>query len=80
MKVAVDNGIKLKKNSRYELSWKITMDESGAENFRMIRMLAFNSMFLLFEASYVAQAEPSIGRIQECGKSLIIAFQCLSPF
>ncbi|KAL6794460.1 hypothetical protein J3E68DRAFT_406842 [Trichoderma sp. SZMC 28012] len=43
MKVAVDNDNKLKKKPGYELSWKITVDESGAENFRMIRMLAFNS-------------------------------------
>ncbi|KAK0757604.1 hypothetical protein N5P37_009618, partial [Trichoderma harzianum] len=42
MKVAVDNDNKLKKKPGYELSWKITMDENGAENFRMIRILAFN--------------------------------------
>lgn len=47
MKVAVDNDNKLMKKPGYSLSWKITMDESGAENFRMIRLLAFNSMFPL---------------------------------
>lgn len=47
MKVAVDNDNKLKKKPGYELSWKITMDEFGAENFRMIRILAFNSVFPL---------------------------------
>ncbi|KAL7904035.1 hypothetical protein GGI35DRAFT_464162 [Trichoderma velutinum] len=43
MKVAVENDIRLKKTPDYSLSWKFTMDESGAQNFMMIRALAFNS-------------------------------------
>ncbi|KAL7961058.1 hypothetical protein V8C34DRAFT_320308 [Trichoderma compactum] len=43
MKIAVDNDIKMKKKPGYELSWKFTMDKSGAENFMAIRALAFNS-------------------------------------
>ncbi|KAL6836938.1 hypothetical protein V8C40DRAFT_228754 [Trichoderma camerunense] len=43
MKVAVDNDIYLKKKLGYSLSWKFTMDKSGAENIRMVQALAFNS-------------------------------------
>ncbi|KAJ4862291.1 hypothetical protein T069G_03245 [Trichoderma breve] len=43
MKVAVGNDIKLKKKPGYNLSWKFTIDESGAENFMMIQALAFHS-------------------------------------
>ncbi|UKZ76002.1 hypothetical protein TrVFT333_003698 [Trichoderma virens FT-333] len=43
MKIAVENDIRLKKTPNYQLSWRITMDQKGAQNRRMIRALAFKS-------------------------------------